>query len=202
MKNLFAFGCILFFSASVLAATLPSDIKPSDLRTYGDEKNSTILYVFSSLTCPHCAVFHKEIMPDLLTNYVDTKKAKLVYVDMPYDPKAMTGSMLARCVKPENYEKFMDVMFENQKTWVNSEKTREIITRYASILGLSEQEANNCLADIELRRTILSQRSNLADLYKVQGMPSIVVVKGNQSKLFSGTDKDEILKNINQRLEQ
>lgn len=202
MKKLFTLGCALLLSVSTIAASLPSDIKPSELRSYGEKDNPSIIYVFSSLTCPHCAVFHKEIMPELLSKYVDSGKAQLVYVEMPYDPKSMTGSMLARCIKPENYEKFMNVMFENQGMWMGSEKAREIMTRYASILGLSEPEADACLADVDLRKTILKQRTNLADLYKIRGMPSVVVVKANQSKLFTGTDKEEILKGITEKLEQ
>lgn len=199
MKKLFALGCALLLCGSALAADLSAHIKPTDLRTYGTDNKAT-LYVFSSLTCPHCAIFHKEIMPILQSEYVDKGKAKLVYVEMPYDPKSMTGSMISRCIASEKYEQFMDVMFENQATWMNSDKARDIMTGYAKLLGMPEKNIDSCLQDVELRKTILAQRTNLSTAYGVQGMPSIVVVKGGKSKLFSGTDKEAILTGINQNL--
>ncbi len=200
MKKLFAF-CVAFLVAlSVQAATLSDDIKPTDLRVYGDAQNPTVLYVFSSLTCPHCAVFHHEVLPQILSEYVDSGKMKLVYVDMPYDPKSMTGAVLSRCVRPENYERFMRVMFENQETWIPSKETRVLITGYAKLLGMSEQEINACLANVDLRRAITIQRNNLASLYNIQAMPSVVVVKNGKSELITGTDQEEIFKTIDKIL--
>ena len=70
------FACYLFLATSVMAATLPADIKATDLRVYGDKQNPAIIYVFSSLTCPHCSVFHKDVMPKLKEQYVDRKQLK------------------------------------------------------------------------------------------------------------------------------
>ena len=70
----------LLYSIAASSATLPADIKPTDLRVYGNKTNPTTIYVFSSLTCPHCSVFHSEIMPDIKKDYIDTGKAKLIYV--------------------------------------------------------------------------------------------------------------------------
>ena len=96
MKKRFLFLLFLLGSITAHAATLPVDIKPTDLRIYGNKNNETTIYVFSSLTCPHCAVFHAEIMPDIKKEYVDTDKAKLIYVDMPGESKGMTGTTISR----------------------------------------------------------------------------------------------------------
>lgn len=199
MKKLLSFLSILLLSSTVFAASLPENTKPEDLRIYGDKKPTTV-YLFSSLTCPHCAVFHKEIMPQLLSEYVDAGKIQLIYVEMPYDAAAMTGSMLSRCVDPEHYEQFMQVMFENQATWAGAKNAREIMTNYAKLLGLSKEKADACLANVDLRKTILKQRTNLSKLYSVRSMPSVVIVKDNQHKLIIGTDKDAIFEAIDQRI--
>lgn len=201
LKKGLLFVYSLLMGASVLAASLPSDLKPTDLRVYGDKQNPAIIYVFSSLTCPHCSIFHRDIMPDLKSQYVDTGKAKLILVDMAYDSMAMTGFTISRCISPDKYDAFMSVMFENQMMWANAEKPREVMTRFATMLGgMTKNDVDICLANEELKKTIIKQRTNLSELYGVTGMPTVVVVKGTQSEKIEGADKKAIFKVLNERL--
>lgn len=191
----------LLYSIAASSATLPADIKPTDLRVYGNKTNPTTIYVFSSLTCPHCSVFHSEIMPDIKKDYIDTGKAKLIYVDMPGESKGMTGTTISRCIKPEKYDDFMSIMFENQEVWAYSSKPRAIMTRFATMLGgLTEDEVNVCLLNQELKQTILEQQLNLSRLYDIKAMPSVVIVKNNETKKIQGADKEVIMHELKERL--
>ncbi len=191
----------LLYSIAASSATLPADIKPTDLRVYGNKTNPTTIYVFSSLTCPHCSVFHSEIMPDIKKDYIDTGKAKLIYVDMPGESKGMTGTTISRCIKPEKYDDFMSIMFENQEVWAYSSKPRAIMTRFATMLGgLTEDEVNICLLNQELKQTILEQQLNLSRLYDIKAMPSVVIVKNNETKKIQGADKEVIMHELKERL--
>ena len=210
-----SFVCLACFVSSVCMAIsdmqdnkiilsetlLNSDLKPSDLRVFGDKKNSNIIYVFSSLSCPHCTIFHKEIMPELLDKFVKTNQAKVVYVEMPYDAKAMTGTLYSRCLKTKNYETFMDKMFQNQNVWWNDEKPRQTMLNYALDLGENKETLEVCVSNVQLRKTITSQRNNLSELYDVTGMPTVVVVNKHSHKKFVGLDKNIILKGIQSKLE-
>lgn len=201
MKKIFAllFG-ILFTSCVAMAAEKTPD--PLDLRTYGSDKAPVTFYVFSSLSCPHCSVFHEQIFPALMKEYVDTGKAKIVWVDMPYDARAMTGTMLARCMDADDYNKFSTVMYENQKTWGTSNNPKPIITGYAKLLGMTDDQINACLSNRDLQIKVTQQRDNLSNLYGVRGMPSLVIVKNSQSKLLVGSDKPKILKDVKEYLAQ
>ena len=191
----------LLYSIAASSATLPADIKPTDLRIYGNKTNPTTIYVFSSLTCPHCSVFHSEIMPDIKKDYIDTGKAKLIYVDMPGESKGMTGTTISRCIKPEKYDDFMSIMFENQEVWAYSSKPRAVMTRFATMLGgLTEDEVNVCLLNQELKQTILEQQLNLSRLYDIKAMPSVVIVKNNETKKIQGADKEVIMHELKERL--
>jgi protein-disulfide isomerase len=191
----------LLYSIAASSATLPADIKPTDLRVYGNKTNPTTIYVFSSLTCPHCSVFHSEIMPDIKKDYIDTGKAKLIYVDMPGESKGMTGTTISRCIKPEKYDDFMSIMFENQEVWAYSSKPRAVMTRFATMLGgLTEDEVNVCLLNQELKQTILEQQLNLSRLYDIKAMPSVVIVKNNETKKIQGADKEVIMHELKERL--
>lgn len=203
MKRCLFFLISCFVGFSVQAATLPADIKPTDLRVYGAENKGAVIYVFSSLTCPHCSVFHSEIMPDIKKEYVDSGKAKLIYVDMPNESKGMTGTTISRCIKPEKYDDFMDIMFENQQIWSYAQKPRAIMTRFATMLGgITEKEVDACLLNQELKQTILEQQMNLSRLYDIVAMPSVVIVKNNETKKIQGADKEAIMHELKERLAQ
>ncbi len=187
----------LIWGGSVAAAELTPGLTPADLRVFGHSDAQTSIYVFSSLTCPHCAVFHQKVMPSLKEKYADTGVAKIVFVDMPFDPKAMTGTLIARCVTPAHYESFMDAMYQKQSFWSRMPNARDLMTNYAKALGESEQEINKCLVDKELQKTVSTQRDNLARMYKVRGMPTVVAVKEGQTKSLVGTDTEVILTDLN-----
>lgn len=199
------FICVIatIFSATSHAETvlLHPELKPTDLRVFGQKENTNTIYVFSSLSCPHCTIFHKDIMPTLLNDFVKTNKAKLVYVEMPYDAKAMTGTLYSRCLKTKNYEAFMDKMFQTQQIWYNNEKPRQMMLKYALDLGEDKDLLETCVSEAQLRKTITNQRNNLSELYNITGMPSVIVVNKQSHKKFIGTDKDVIIKGIQSKLE-
>ena len=52
---------------------------------------------YASMTCPHCATFHKTTYPELKTKYIDTGKVRFIFREFPLDELAAAASMLARC---------------------------------------------------------------------------------------------------------
>ncbi len=70
---------------------------------------------YASLTCPHCAHFDEEVLPQLKKEWIDTGKAKLIFRDFPLDQEAMRAEMVARCAPPERYYALPSICcFENQ----------------------------------------------------------------------------------------
>lgn len=171
---------------------------PLELRTFGSETAPVTLYLFTSFSCPHCSAFHAKVMPELKKEFLNSGSAKLVLVDMPYDARAMTGTLIARCMPSKSYDKFSDTVYDNQRVWGSDTNPRAIITGYAKLAGMGDDEINACLADKELQKMVMSQRDNLANLYGVKGMPTLVAVKGASKKTLVGADKDVIVKEIKQ----
>ena len=60
-----------------------------------DAKISII--AFESLTCSHCANFHKDVFPDLKKDYLDTGLAKIEFRHFPLDIAAFNASKVAQC---------------------------------------------------------------------------------------------------------
>ncbi len=70
---------------------------------------------YASLTCSHCAAFHKDTCPELKKRYIDTGKVRFILREFPLDPLATAGFMLARCDGEAKYYPIIDLLFEQQK---------------------------------------------------------------------------------------
>jgi protein-disulfide isomerase len=87
--------------ASTQVAQAAEKNDPLSERVLGDPNAPITILEYSSLTCPHCASFHANTLPQLKKDYIDTGKVKLVFRDFPFDRAALQASMLARCSNPE-----------------------------------------------------------------------------------------------------
>ena len=176
---------MVFFGVTAAQAT--GVVNAEQLRTYGT--NSTnLVYVFTSPSCPHCAAFHEDIMPTLIKNLANTGKAQIKIVDMGHDIRAIGASKLARCMTNEQYGRFMTDVYRNQSDWAYGRDYEKKLKEYAGKAGLNAKSQERCLSSLSLEKTVLEQRNNLATMYRVRAMPTVVVVQGVRRKTFVGAD--------------
>ena len=64
----------------------------------GQQDAPVKIKVFSSLTCPHCANFHIEVVSKLKKMYINSGKVQLIFVDFPLDLAAFNASKLLHCL--------------------------------------------------------------------------------------------------------
>ncbi|MEJ2016678.1 MAG: thioredoxin domain-containing protein [Limibacillus sp.] len=80
-------------------------------RVLGDPEAPVTILEYSSLTCPHCASFHTQTLPQVKEEWIDTGKAKLVYRHFPLDRLALYAAMTASCLPTDRaYFAFLDVL--------------------------------------------------------------------------------------------
>ena len=65
--------------------------------TEGNENAKIEILVYESLTCPHCATFHKEIYPNLKKDFIDKGLVKIEFKNFPLDLAALNASKIAHC---------------------------------------------------------------------------------------------------------
>jgi protein-disulfide isomerase len=88
---------------------------------------------FASLSCPHCAVFHKERFPWLKKNFIDTGKVRFIFRDFPLNRAALLGSMVAHCADPRQYFAYLGLLFERQENWAFTEPTEQGLASLAQL---------------------------------------------------------------------
>ena len=157
--------------------------------------------VFSSLTCPHCAVFHKKIYKELKKEYISFGKVKFEHHSFPLDLAALNAEKILRCDTSSqiNFELLGEIYKEQNKWAVGSDIN--IINNSIKTIGkkfmLTEDRMNKCLADKNLEEKILNERIEAQKNYKVSSTPTIYI---NEKKYKGPTDYKSFKKAIDKHL--
>jgi len=187
---------ILVWSPLVLSVT--SAAEPQE-RILGDPDAPVTIIEYASLTCPHCAQFHTEVLPQLKERYIAPGKVRLIYRDFPLDQTALAAAALAHCAGPARYFSMLDVLFETQSNWARAGDPIAALKRLGKLGGLTEQEMAACLADEELTDGILRQRLAGQNEYDIGSTPTFII----DGKAYPGSrDVEEFGELIDPLLDQ
>jgi protein-disulfide isomerase len=141
----------------------------------GDPNAPVAVIEYSSLTCPHCATFHRETLPALKERYIDPGKVKLVLRDFPLDEVALKAAVIAHCAGPDRYSRFVDVFFHQQASWARAEDPVAALKQLAKLGGLGEEAVDACLADEAMEKAVLQSRLDGQQRYDIRSTPTFVI---------------------------
>ena len=146
-----------------------------DDRILGNADASITIIEYASLTCPHCAHFTNEVLPELKKKWIDTGKAKLVLREFPLDEPALRAAMIARCAPPDRFYAYVDALFATQDKWVMAKDYREALARIVKLGGMSQDEFDNCLKNTNLENKILEERLAASKELDVNSTPTFFI---------------------------
>ena len=118
MKKIFIL--LIFFLASFTNAN--SEIK----RIVSGDLNAKITIIaYESLTCSHCADFHKKVYPELKKDYIDKGLVKIEYRHFPLDLAAINAAKIAQCQESQSLE-ILEILYSNQQAWIKGGTIEEV----------------------------------------------------------------------------
>jgi protein-disulfide isomerase len=144
-------------------------------RVIGNSEAPITIIEYASLTCPHCASFHAETLPQIKKDWIETGKAKLIYRDYPLDKYAASGAMIARCAPKDKYFIFLNAFYAQQKNWSSAPDPIKVLTQLAGLGGMSKDDVDACLANDALQDGILQVRLDGQMQYDINSTPSFVI---------------------------
>ena len=146
-----------------------------DDRILGNPDAPITIVEYASLTCPHCAHFTNDVLPELKKKWIDTGKAKLVLRDYPLDEPALRAAMVARCAPPDKYYAYIDTFFGAQEKWVTARDYRDALARLVKLGGMSREEFDNCLKNTALENKIVEGRLIASKELDVNSTPTFFI---------------------------
>jgi protein-disulfide isomerase len=146
-------------------------------RSVGKADAPVTVIEYFSMTCSHCAAFHRETYPRVKQELIDTGRARLVWRDFPLDQIALAAHVTARCLPPERYEGFLDALFRSQDRWAFARGINHLdeIAKVAALAGMSRAEFDACQRDEAVRKAVLENRLKGEREHNVQATPTFVV---------------------------
>ena len=167
----------------------------------GNKDAKIIVKVFSSLTCPYCADFHKKVFIKLKKEFIDKNLVRFEHHSFPLDIAALNAEKILRC--PSDNKKriaLLDEIYAKQEELASGDDINNInskLLKMAKKYSLNDDMINNCLVDEKLESQILEIRINGSKKYSIQSTPTIFI---NDKKYNGNHDYNLFKKEIEKLL--
>ena len=144
--------------------------------TSGNKDAKITIIAFESLTCSHCADFHKDIYPQLKKEYLDTGLAKIEFRHFPLDIAAFNASKISQCKLGQGLE-ILDSLYAKQKEWIKGNTVEKINDNLKKFLKKEGFDVNfeECISNKEIENFVLNDRIEGAKNFKINATPTIII---------------------------
>ena len=151
-------------------------VKASEEIYLGNKEAKITVIEYASMTCSHCADFHKNIFPKIKEEYIDPNKIKFVYRDFPLDKQALFASILAKCAPKEKYFDFVKLILSNQNKWISRDDAFiGNLKNLGKLGGLTEKKIDVCFKSEEMVDKVIENRTFAEEKYNINSTPSFII---------------------------
>ena len=133
---------------------------------------------YASFTCSHCRDFHNDNAAKLKAEYIDTGKVKFIQRDVYFDAVGLWAGVLARCGGDDKYYAVADLLFQDQKTWLDAKTGDEIAVNLRKVgakAGMSTEQMDACWADQQQVANLVATFQKHAGEDKIEGTPTFMI---------------------------
>jgi len=189
MKKILLLLILFFGSISSLSAETNRIVA-------GNNNAKITIITYASLTCSHCANFHKEVYPKLKKDYIDTGLAKIEFRHFPLDVAAFNASKIVQCKQDQSLE-ILESLYSNQQAWVKGGTIEEVNDNLKKFLKKEgfDIDFEKCINNKEIEDFVLNDRIEGTKNFKVNSTPTIII----NNKKF---EKSLNYKNLKKSLEK
>ena len=165
-----------------------SNIYAEDIKRImeGNKDAKITIITYESLTCSHCADFHKNVYPELKKEYIDTDLVKIEFRHFPLDIQAFNASKVSQC-RNDGQSKILHSLFANQQKWVKGstiEKANENLQKFLDNEGFNI-DLEKCTNNKEIEDFVLNDRINGVKKFKINATPTIIINNEKFEKSFN-----------------
>ena len=142
----------------------------------GNENAKITIIAYESLTCSHCADFHKDIYPQLKKEYIDTGLAKIEFRHFPLDVAAFNASKISQCRQDQGLN-ILESLYSDQQAWVKGRSIEEInknLKKFINQKGFVI-DFDKCINNKEVEDFVLNDRIEGAKNFEINATPTIII---------------------------
>ena len=162
----------------------------------GKENAKIIIIAYESLTCVHCAEFHKNVYPSLKRDFIEKGLVRIEFRHFPLDILAFNASKIGQC-NNDGKSDLMHILFSGQEKWAKGKTPEEAkghLKKFLSDEGI-KIDFEKCLNNKNIEDYVLNDRIEGVKKFDVNATPTIII----NNKKF---DKSLNYKNLKKFLEK
>jgi len=143
----------------------------------GDPSAPITLVEFGDYQCFFCNKYFHDTEPDILLNYVETGKVKIIFKDyIIIGPDSITAAHASHCANDqEKFWEYHDTLYNNWTGENNGWASSENLLRFAQDVRLDVDEFTECMKN-ETHKPIITASVEDAKTLKLGGTPGFFVI--------------------------
>ena len=164
----------------------------------GNDSAKITIIAYESLTCSHCATFHKDIYPQLKKEFIDTGLARIEFRHFPLDVAAFNASKVSQCVENQGL-KILEILYSDQQAWVKGNTVEEINENLKKFINKRGFKVNfeKCINDKKIEDFVLNDRIEGVKKFQINATPTIII---NDKKFEKSLNYKNLKKTIEKML--
>ena len=189
MNKLFLFLILIFGLSTGANAEIKRIVS-------GNQNAKITIIAYESLTCSHCANFHKDVYPSLKKDFIDTGLVKIEFRHFPLDIAALNASKISLCKQDQSLE-ILEKLYSNQQAWIKGKEIEDVNNNLKEFLKNAgfDIDFEKCINNKEIEDYVLNDRIEGTKNFKVNSTPTIII---NNEKF----EKSLNYKNLKKTLEK
>ena len=171
----------------------------------GDPDAPITLVEFGDYQCHYCNVFFETTENDIIKNYVETGKVKIIFKDYNIiGEDSVKASQGAHCANDQGmFWEYHDTLYSHWTGENNGWASSENLTIFAQQIGLNMDTWSECMVEGSHSQIILKSNDDARAL-ELTGTPAFFVInsEGQVSKLFGAQPFEAFKKTFDSQLKK
>lgn len=177
-----------YFNELSLSKLASGIVKPvsENVKPLGKKDANITVVEFADYRCPFCHKFHQETFDKLVTNFINTGKAKYLFKDFVVNDRdeykgSMQAAVASHCAAEEGkYWEYLKEIYKNFKPEPQHWVTLDSLVQFANNVQIQDiQKFKSCVESNKYQNQI-QESGTLAKQLGITGTPSFVVMKNDK----------------------
>lgn len=162
---------------------------PNSAPVLGNKDAKAVIVEFADFQCPYCQEWNATVFPELKSKYIDTGKAKFVFMNFSFlgeeSDKAAKASLCA--FDQGKFWEYHDLLYEKQAGENSGIFVDANLKQFAKDLNLNTADFNSCY-DTDKHKSDLAEQVSKAMQYGVQSTPTVFINGIKYQGIYSASD--------------
>ncbi len=142
--------------------------------------------IYSDFQCPACKIFHEQVLPVMMRDYIAPGKVCIVNHEFPlpmHNFSREAANYAVAAARIGKYQQVADALFRNQMTWSTNGKVWDAV---ASALTPTEQKKVQELAREPSTAATVAQEVQAGQMEHINETPTAIITRGSKRYAFPG----------------